>query len=266
MNALLDFVVCGPTVRFCHGLSDMIHEDGDLWSDFNVWDTMLGKDQGPPVPRVVQVSSDSSIGTINDDDGFEMGFASLSATEVAAAYAEYQDLVDLNGSDSDLQLHLLEMEDWDDTSFEEDENGLLKLKKKFDQEYKSKTDGLSLCCSSSFDSRYDKDCFDDGSSYSSYYFRLSKDYTCETTTPPRMISSSVSSGTSSSSSSLLERSPISNGDICNKNERNIKHNEQYYKSAQIQAKANLQSPPHKQPQSSMSRLQAYYCNLNRGEV
>jgi hypothetical protein len=157
MNALLDLFVCGPSTAMCGGISNLIQgDDADLWNDFKIWNT-FSKNPNPPIPKVIDVSLDSSE---DNDDMVSM----LSEVEVARNLARYRDMLMEEDGGHDLLLLEMELED-------EDDEPLWHRQKESPPVVTDDDDELgSLACS--FDSRMmmQKDC--DGSSYSSYYFRL----------------------------------------------------------------------------------------------
>ena len=148
------------------------------------WDAF--HNESPPIPKVVEISRDSE--TSSDDDTVSL----LSEADVARAFTRYRTTIltyanqrldtenDDDDQDDDRDLYFLEMEK-DET---EEKNV-----KPLGNPVNSDDDDLGSLAWSSFDSRmgdtrvimmkvtdakekyYDRNNFDDGSSYSSYYFR-----------------------------------------------------------------------------------------------
>lgn len=160
MNVLLDLVVCGPGARLCGGITQLISNDSDgVCNDPKFWNAFT-RNESPPIPKVVEISKSSES---DDDDSVSL----LSELEVSKAYSRYQEALTLQ------------------------KNGRVPAGNKdphhdlyLDEVIQGPRDTDSLAVSS-FDSRMgdtrfmemeddggDCDEWDDGSSYSSFYFRL----------------------------------------------------------------------------------------------
>ena len=173
MNFLLDMVVCGP--RMCGGVAQILsvgESSTDIcgpkkWRQQVVTVVDPFADDAPPIPKVIEVSVDSQEG---DDDSVSL----LSELEVGKAYTRYREL---------LAAHLnepppCEPDDEEEVEDAEEEHDLL-FKEEDASRAKSEFDNRSG------DTRYMMDNgeelkgtrvvhadFDDGSSYSSFYFRI----------------------------------------------------------------------------------------------
>lgn len=159
MNVLLDLVLCGPGARLCGGMTQLLSRDRDeVCNDPKFWDALAGK-ESPPIPKEIDISKSSDS---DDDDSVSL----LSEIEVSKAFNRYQEawlrqaLTSSHAAEEQHDLHLEEIVGTKDS------------------------DSLVV---SSFDSRMGdtrvlemeeekggcaNDSWDDGSSYSSYYFRL----------------------------------------------------------------------------------------------
>ena len=177
MNVLLDLVVCGPGARLCGGLTHLLSKDRNVYDDPKFWDDLAGR-TSPPIPKEIHISKSSE----SDDEN-----GSVSSLEISKAFRNRHEkdwvLVATTNSKEKYDLELEELlegssdvDSLEMSSFDSRTGDTRDLTK--EEEHGQATTGR------------DRKPSWDGSSYSSYYFRLHPTCTSAAKSPERVKNAS----------------------------------------------------------------------------